>query len=137
MMSSPSGTLQHAICVTDDEAAVGVALRAVLGLPQGTGAGALSWTAGSPAPIGTILGPGSAGTIEIVRLPDELRGILTPSTTAISFAVDDLEARVTACRAAGLEVTVVPHHPAGAGSVSYALVAVSGLEFELARFERS
>jgi hypothetical protein len=136
MLPSPLGTLQHAICITDDEDGVGAALRAVLGLPS-TAAGALSWESGSPALISTILGAGSAGTIEIVALPHELRGRLTPSTTAISFAVDDLEARVAACRAAGLDVTVTPDHPVGAGEVSYAVVAVAGLEFELVRFEPS
>jgi len=129
--------LQHAICVTDDEDAVAAALRAVLALPTEAGAGALSWEPGSPALIATLLGARSAGTIEVVRLPDELRGRLTPGTTAVSFAVDDLEDRIAACRAAGLDVSVTPHHPAGAGDVSYAVVAVAGLEFELVRFELS
>ena len=135
MVPITDSAMQHAICVTDDEDAVAAALRAVLGLPPEVGAGALSWEAGSPALIGTLLGARSAGTIEVVRLPDELRGRLNPGTTAISFAVDDLEARVAACRAAGLDVTVAPHHPVGAGEVSYAVVAVAGLEFELVRFE--
>jgi hypothetical protein len=135
MTPAPSRTLQYAICVTDDEAAVGAALGAVLGLPPAaTPAGALSWEAGSPAPIGIVLGPRSAGTIEIVRLPDELRGRLTPSTMAISFAVDDLEDRVAACRAAGFDVTVAPAVPAGRRDVSYAVVTVAGVEFELVHF---
>ena len=127
--------IHQAICVTDDEDAVVARLQTVLGLPPG--AGALSWEPGSPALISTILGTGSAGTIEVVRLPEELRGRLTPGTTSISFAVDDLEARVTACRAAGLDVTVAPDHPVGAGEVSYAVVTVAGLEFELVRFQPS
>jgi hypothetical protein len=138
MLPSPTGTLQHASCITDDEDGVAAALRAVLGLRPG--AASLSWEAGSPALIGILLGAGSAGTIELVRLPPELRGRLRPATTPISFpisfAVDDLEERVAACRAAGLDVTVTPHHPAGADDVSYAVVAVAGLEFELVRFER-
>jgi len=47
---------------------------------------------------------------------------------AISFAVDDLEDRVRACRAAGLDMTVSPSHPVGAGEISFAVVAVGGLE---------
>lgn len=137
MISSPSGTLQHAICVTDDEAGVTAAVRLVLGLPPGAPAVALSWAAGTPALIGVLLGAASAGTIEVVPLPGELRGRLTPATTAISFAVDDLEARLSACRAAGLDVTVAPHHPVGAGEVSFAVVAVAGLEFELVEFGAS
>jgi hypothetical protein len=60
-------------------------------------------------------------------LPAELTGRLVPGTTSISLAVDDLEERVAACRAAGFDVTV------GLGSValSYAVVTVAGLEFEL------
>ena len=128
-----SGTdLHHAICVTDDEDTVAARLRAVLGLPAG--AETLSWDAGTPALIGTILGTGSAGTIEVVRLPAELRGRLSPGTTAISLAVDDLEARVVACRAAGLDVSVAPETT---GGLSCAVVAVAGLEFELVQFDPS
>ncbi len=115
--------IQHAICVTDDEDGVTARLRAVLGLPAG--AGTLAWEPGTEAPIATILGPESSGTIEVVRLPAELRGRLTPGTTGISFAVDDLDDRVAACRAAGLPVTVVP------GDISFAVVTAAGLDFEL------
>ena len=128
-----SGTdVHHAICVTDDEETVAARLRAVLGLPAR--AETLSWDAGTPALIGTILGAGSAGTIEVVRLPGELRGRLSPGTTAISLAVEDLEARVGACRAAGLDVSVAPDAP---GGVAYAVVTAAGLEFELVRFDPS
>jgi|GEM_PF-2721495 len=123
----PPGTIQYALCVTDDEPAVSDRLRAVLGLP-GARPGPLSWESGSPALIGTILGPASAGTIEVEPLPAELRGRLTPGTTAISFAVDDLDERVAACRAAGLDVTVPL---GGAAGLPYAVVTVAGLEFEL------
>ena len=60
-------------------------------------------------------------------LPAELDGRLVPGTTSISLAVDDLEARVAACRAAGLDVTV----GIGPGDLPYAVVAAAGLEFEL------
>jgi hypothetical protein len=136
MMSSPSGTLQHAVCVTDDEAGVTAALGLVLGLPPGSPFAALSWAPGTSALIGVLLGAASAGTIEVVALPGELHGRLNPATTAISFAVADLEARVAACRAAGLDVTVAPHHPVGAGEISFAVVAAAGLEFELVEFAR-
>ena len=129
MVPSTEHAIQHAICVTDDEDGVAAALRAVLGLPPG--AATLAWEAGSPALISTLLGAGSPGTIELVGLPDELRGRLTPGTTAISFAVDDLEERVAACRAAGLDVTV----SVGAGDLSYGVVTVAGLEFELVATE--
>ena len=130
MVPRTDRAFHHALCVTDDAATVVAALRRVLGLPAD--AGALTWEPGSPALIGTILGAGSAGTIEVVRLPVELRGRLSPGTTAISFAVDDLEARVVACRAAGLDVSVTPETTDG---LSCAVVAVAGLEFELVRFD--
>jgi hypothetical protein len=115
--------IQHAICVTDDEDGVAARLRSVLGLSAG--AGTLAWEAAGVALIATILGPLSSGTIEVVRLPAELRGRLTPGTTGISFAVDDLDERVAACRAAGLPVSVVP------GAFSFAVVSAAGLDFEL------
>ena len=123
-MAPRTDHLRHqALCVTDDERAVRSALRSVLGLPAG--AGELSWEPGSPALIGTLLGAASAGTIELEPLPAELNGRLVPGTTSISFAVDDLDERVAACRAAGLDVTV------GIGDLSFAVVTVAGLEFEL------
>src|SRR5438105_13575808 len=118
-----SSALHHAVCFTDDEGAVAAALVAVLGLrPVTAGAvgpsRAFSWEAGGAAPIGVILGAGAAGTIEVVPLPAELRGRLTPATTSISFAVDDLEDRVAACRAAGLAV----RGGIGAGDLPYGVV---------------
>ena len=101
-----------ALCVTDDVPAVTAALDMIVGSGL----------------IDILLGPDSAATIEIAPLPEELNGRLTPATTAISFAVDDLDERVAACRAAGLAVTVVP------GDLAYAVVTVAGLEFELVRF---
>jgi len=124
------GTIQRALCVTDDVEAVTARLRFVLGLAEGA-AGPLSWEPGGPALIGTILGAGSSGTIDVEPLPAELGGRLVPGTTAISFAVDDLDERVAACRAAGLPVTEVGAGPGGCG---FAVVAAAGLEFELVQF---
>jgi hypothetical protein len=126
MIQATDSTFHQALCVTDDQVAVAAALAMVLGVaPESTD---YSWEAGSPALISTLLGADSAGTIEIAPLPDELRGRLNPGTTGISFAVDDLEDRLAACRAAGLAVTVVP------GDVAFAVVTLAGLEFELVRF---
>ena len=103
--------IHHALCVTDDQPAVTAALAMI-----------------SPAVMRALLGEGATATIEIAPLPAELEGRLTPGTTSISFAVDDLGARVAACRAAGLDVTV------GASDLPHAVVTVAGLEFELVRF---
>ena len=101
-----------ALCVTDDVPGVESALAEIFGAGL----------------IDALLGPGSTATVEVAPLPAELNGRLVPATTAISFAVDDLDERVAACRAAGLAVTVVP------GDLAYAVVTVAGLEFELVRF---
>jgi hypothetical protein len=115
MVRSGEPTLyHHALCVTDDVPATAGALASI-----------------TPAQFTAILGHDSAGTIELAPLPEELNGRLVPGTTAISFAVDDLDERVTACRAAGLDV-IVAAEPASA--LSYAVVSVAGLEFELVQF---
>jgi hypothetical protein len=112
-MAPRTDHLRHqALCVTDDEAAVRAALARVVG---------------DQALVSALLGPHSEATIDVVPLPEELRGRLVPGTTSISFAVDDLEERVAACRAAGLDVTV----GVGGGGLRYAVVTVTGLEFEL------
>lgn len=103
--------IHHALCVTDDQPAVTAALATI-----------------SPAVMRALLGEGATAAIEIAPLPAELEGRLTPGTTSISFAVDDLGARVAACRAEGLDVTV------GAGDLPHAVVTVAGLDFELVRF---
>jgi hypothetical protein len=109
----PRTNLRHqALCVTDDEVAVLAAVARVLG---------------DRALLDALLGPASEATIDIEPLPPELDGRLVPGTTSISFAVDDLEARVAACRAAGLDVSVT----VGTVDLSYAVVTVAGLEFEL------
>jgi hypothetical protein len=105
--------LRHqALCVTDDEAAVSAALALVLS---------------DPAMVVALVGPGSELIVELMPLPAELDGRLVPGTNSISLAVDDLEVRVAACRAAGLDVSV----GIGPGDLRYAVVAAAGLEFEL------
>jgi hypothetical protein len=103
----------HALCVTDDGPATAAALASI-----------------SPALITAVLGESAAGMIEIAPLPAELNGRLAPGTTAISFSVDNLDERVRACRAAGLDVSVA----VGGGGLAYAVVTVAGLDFELVEF---
>lgn len=115
-MGSRTDHRRHrALCVTDDEDAVSAAAARVLC---------------DRALVDALLGPGAEATIDVVPLPAELGGRLVPGTTSISFAVDDLEARIGACRAAGLDVTV----GVGGGDLCFAVVTVAGLEFELIRF---
>ena len=112
-MSPRTDNLRHqALCVTDDEAAVGAAVARVLG---------------DRTLLDALLGSGSEATVDVVPLPAELGGRLLPGTTSISFAVDDLEERIAACRVAGLDVSV----GVGGSALWYAVVTVAGLEFEL------
>jgi hypothetical protein len=112
-MTSSTDRLKHqALCVTDDEIGVDAALARVLT---------------DPALVSALVGPDSDLTVELMALPAELNGRLVPGTTSISLAVDDLDERVAACRAAALDVTV----GLGTSDLSYAVVAVAGLEFEL------
>ena len=112
----PRTDLRHqALCVTDDMVAVRAAVALVLG---------------DPALVAALLGPGAELTIDLMPLPAELSGRLVPGTIPISLAVDDLEERVAACRAAGLDVTVA----VGTGDLPFAVVAIAGLEFELVSF---
>jgi hypothetical protein len=112
-MTPRADDLRHqALCVTNDERAVAAAVATVLA---------------DPVLIGALLGPGATAEIEVAPLPAGLRGRLVPGTTSITFAVDDLEARIAACRAAGLDVTV----GTAPCELRYAVVTAAGLEFEL------
>ena len=112
MNPSTDRVMHQALCVTDDEGGVAAALALVLG---------------NRALVTALLGPDADMTVDVMPLPAELGGRLAPATTSISVAVDDLEQRVAACRAAGLEVSV----SVGAADLSFAVVTVAGLEFEL------
>ena len=129
-----SGTdVHHAICVTDDEETVAARLRAVLGLPAG--AETLSWDAGTPALIGTILGAGSAGTIEVVRLPGRAAGPALAGHDRHQLGrrrPQGARRRLPGGRAR--RERRPRRRPAG---VAYAVVTVAGLEFELVQFDPS
>ena len=116
MTPSTDRVMHQALCVTDDEDSVAAALALVLG---------------NRSLVTALLGPDSDMTVEVMPLPAELGGRLVPATTSISLAVDDLDERVAACRTAGLDVTVC----VGGADLSFAVVTVAGLEFELVRFE--
>ena len=114
MTPSTDRLIHQALCVTDDEDGVGAALARVLA---------------NRALVSALVGPDADVTVDLKPLPARLAGRLVPGTTSISLGVDDLEARVAACRAARLDVTV----GIGVGDLPYAVVTVAGLEFELVR----
>jgi len=112
-MTPRTARLRHqALCITDGEPAVGAALARLLA---------------DPALVCALVGPDADLTVDVTPLPGELHGRLLPATTSISLAVDDLETRIAACRAANLNVTV----GLGPGDLPYAIVIAAGLEFEL------
>lgn len=109
----PRTAFRHqALCVTDDEVAVRAAVALVVG---------------NPGLVAALLGPGAELTVDVMPLPSEVSGRLVPGTTPISLAVDDLDERIVACRAAGLDVTVA----VAPAPLAFAVVSVAGLEFEL------
>ena len=132
----------HVACVTDDPAAVHAFLTEVVGLPEHLrfripGAD-LETTAGWPPNDGTVAvlyGTQPAGLVEVVAIPEELRGVVAPGMWLVSFAAPDLEARVAAARAQGVEVTD-PYRTVGEVDLTAAFATVGGIGFELVRFEK-
>jgi catechol 2,3-dioxygenase-like lactoylglutathione lyase family enzyme len=132
----------HIACVTDDPEAVIAFLTEVLGLeltgrlraPGDATSTILGWPENDGAE-GWMLGKGSGGLVEVIRIPDELRGRVEPRFALISFATPDLEARVEQCRERGIAVTD-PIRTKGEGlDLSGSVATVGGLAFELLRFE--
>lgn len=132
----------HVACVTDEPEAVVEFLTEVLGLeltgrlraPGDATSTILDWPENDGAE-GWMLGTGSGGLVEVIRIPEELRGRVQPTFALISFATPDLEARVDQCRGRGIEVTD-PIRTKGDGlDLSGSVARVGGLAFELLRFE--
>lgn len=132
----------HIACVTDDPEAVIEFLTKVLGLeltgelraPGDATSTILGWPENDGAQ-GWMLGRGQGGLVEVIRIPDELRGQVEPRFALISFATPDLEDRVQECRNRGIDVSE-PIRTKGEGmDLSGAVATVGGLAFELLRFE--
>lgn len=132
----------HIACVTDDPDAVIAFLTEVLGLeltgelraPGDATSTILGWPENDGA-RGWMLGRGQGGLVEVIEIPDDLRGKVQPRFALISFATPDLEERVARCRERGIEVTD-PIRTKGQGlDLSGSVATVGGLAFELLRFE--
>jgi len=130
----------HIACVTDDRDGVVQFLTDVIGLevtgelhaPGDSTSAILGWPENDGAD-GTMLGRGPGGLVEVIAIPDELRGTVEPGFAVISFAMPDLEDRVEACRTRGIAVSDVIHTESL--GLSGAVAHVGGLGFELLRFE--
>ena len=72
--------------------------------------------------------------VEVIPLPDSLRGAVTPGVALLSFAVRDIDERVAQCRALGHTVTDPVRVTNETVDVSLARFVVGGVPFELAQF---
>jgi hypothetical protein len=133
----------HVACITDDPEAVHAFLTEVVGLPvhlEFTTSGAdMSTSAGWPENPGasvTMYGVPPAGIVEVIAIPEELRGQVRPRVWLVSFATNDLAGRVEAARQQGLE----PSEPMVSTSrdvdLTASLLEVGGICWEFVTFGR-
>jgi len=93
--------VHHVSCFADDES-VSVFLQQVLGLsvydrfnaPQAVTASMFGWPADNPGSVGARYGAGPNGLVEVMSIPAELKGTVTPGLGFATFTVKDLEARL-------------------------------------------
>lgn len=130
----------HVACTTDDPAAVEAFLTEVIGLSvylrfriPGEN---LERTAGWPPNGGTdavLYGEPPGGLVEVIAVPDELRGRVPVGLWLVSFATADLEALLGTARAGGVEMTE-PFTTTGEVRLDASFGVVGGIPFELVRF---
>jgi catechol 2,3-dioxygenase-like lactoylglutathione lyase family enzyme len=130
----------HVACFTDDPDAVHAYLTEVLGLPEQLRfripGDDLVATAGWPPSSGTdavMYGTQPAGLVEVIAIPEELRGVVRPGPWLVSFAAPDLDVRVAAARAQGLGHSD-PYTTVGEVRLAASFTTVGGIPFELVRF---
>jgi hypothetical protein len=131
----------HVACVTDDPEAVHTFLTEVVGLPvhlEFTTSGAdISASAGWPENTGahvTMYGTPPTGIVEVIAIPDELRGLVRPHIWLVSFATSDLAGRVAAARRHGLDASEPTASTSDDVDVCVSLVEVGGICWEFANF---
>lgn len=128
-------------CITDDPEAVHAFLTEVVGLEvhlRFSVAGAdMSRTAGWPEHHGarvTMYGRPPAGIVEVIAIPEELRGQVEPRVWLVSFATADVRSFVERARASGLAPTE-PVETRGDVDITTAIVDVGGLTWEFVSFD--
>jgi hypothetical protein len=131
----------HVACVTDDPDAVGVFLTEVVGLPVHlrfrVSGDDLTRTAGWPANDGadvTMYGRPPAGIVEVIAIPEALRGRVTPRLWLVSFATADVTSFVDRARARGLDPSE-PVPTRGDVDITTSIVDVGGLTWEFVSFD--
>lgn len=131
----------HVACITDDPDAVHRFLTEVVGLPvhltftvSGTD---LARTAGWPESDGaavTMYGRPPAGIVEVIAIPEALRGQVEPRLWLVSFATADVRSFVEKARHIGLS----PSDPAptrGDVDITTSIVDVGGVTWEFVSFD--
>jgi hypothetical protein len=99
---------------------------------DGEAACALLGRPDSPGFDGFVTGSGGGGMIEVIPIPDSLRGSVRPGVALLSFAVRDIEERIALCRSLGHTVTDPVRVRNETVDVSLARFVVGGIPFELA-----
>lgn len=132
----------HVACVTDDPDAVHRFLTEVVGLEvhlRFSVSGAdLSRSAGWPESDGaevTMYGRPPAGIVEVIAIPEALRGRVEPRLWLVSFATSDVVSFVARARDRGLS----PSEPAptrGDVDITTSIVDVGGITWEFVSFDR-
>ena len=131
----------HVACITDDPTAVHTFLTEVVGLDvhlRFSVSGAdLTRTAGWPENGGaavTMYGRPPHGIVEVIAIPDELRGQVEPRLWLVSFATTEVTPFVERARGLGLD----PGAPAptrGDVDITTSTVDVGGITWEFVSFD--
>ena len=133
----------HVACLTDDPDAVHRFLTEVVGLPvhlEFTVSGDdLTRTAGWPPNDGaavTMYGRPPAGIVEVIAIPEALRGEIEPRLWLVSFATSDVRSFVEKARGIGLSPTD-PEPTRGDVDITTSIVDVGGVTWEFVSFDAS
>ncbi len=131
----------HVACVTDDPDAVHAFLTEVVGLDvhlRFTVSGEdLTRTAGWPENDGaavTMYGRPPAGIVEVIAIPEALRGHVEPRIWLVSFATSEVRSFVERARGIGLDPSP-PVPTRGDVDITTSIVDVGGITWEFVSFD--
>lgn len=131
----------HVACVTDDPEAVHAFLTDVVGLEVhltfSVAGEDLTRTAGWPESDGaevTMYGRPPAGIVEVIAIPEALRGRVAPRLWLVSFATADITSFVDRARAIGLDPSA-PVPTRGDVDITTSIVDVGGVTWEFVAFD--
>ena len=135
--------IHHVSCFSDD-GSVPTFLQKVVGLspydrftaPGPVMTAMFGWPEAAPAASGERFGAGPNGLVEVISVPNELKGTVAPGLSFVTFTVRDLEARLEQCRRLGFDVGGISRfNPTDQVGLATAVVRVGGVTFELAQYE--